>query len=160
MRMRVGLIAFVLLLLASCSPPPSIPELPPVGRVTAIYITANGMGFRPIASVLDASRVADVVAFVNSRRSGWTTPWYGVPGPAVVAQLCDGQRPMGHFGAGVNFFETNRGCTFCSRAAAANEVKAFLDLLQIDARYLDIRFNAPSAEELKKSHPEVCGRPL
>lgn len=162
MKKRLVCLMTTVLLAASCGKP--IPELPELGGVNAIYITVHGDGLRPIAEITDPSRIAEIVAFVNARRTGWSMPWYGVPIPAVTAQFCDGDKFKGHFGAGANFFETDLGCTFCSRYAFANEVKTFLNLLQVDARYLDWDFKDPGAQDVagtsEEDHLEVCGRPL
>jgi hypothetical protein len=135
-----ALIAVGALLLGGCFEGVPTKQPPPVGAVDEVHVTANGDGLHPIAIIDDPVRVKAIVSFVNARGSGWETSPFGVPVPAVNAQLYVEGKFLGKFGAGHNFFETNRGCGFCSRSASTEEVTEFLKLLDVDERYLDINY--------------------
>ena len=138
-------LAFVMLavLVAGCGEQYPTPQPPPLRGASEVRITVNGDGLHPIATITDPARVAKVVAFVNANLSGWETPMFGVPVPGITAQFYTGTQFQGHFGVGKNFFETNRGCTFCSRSASRQEVMEFIALLDVDPGYLDINYRGP-----------------
>lgn len=117
-----------------------MPDAPPLGNVTEIRVTVHGDDDNPIATITDPARISAIVEFVDARRSSWSVPFDGVPIPAVSAKFYDGETYEGHFAAGQTFFETNRTCRFCARSASSAEVRRFLDLLQVDVRYLDRRY--------------------
>jgi hypothetical protein len=52
--------------------------------------------------------------------------------PIVEVQLFDGQQARGSFGAGKNFFETQRGGGFFSKPASPTEIRKFFDAVKLD----------------------------
>jgi hypothetical protein len=88
-----------------------------------------------IKEISDPEQIRRLVAFVNSRRSGWETPWRGVPVPKHVINFYEGEQFAGHFGWGESFFETQRDSRgFFSRDATPEEVEEFRRLVGIDVR--------------------------
>jgi len=102
---------------------------PKLGQVTRIRVVDNmSRELRP--EITDRQKMDQIAEFVDARRSGWTKPWYGIPVPSVCADFYDGSSLKGHFGAGINFFETNRN-DFWSRNATPSEVQQFLDMVGV-----------------------------
>jgi hypothetical protein len=102
---------------------------PKLGQVTRIRVVDNmDRDLRP--EIRDSRKIEQIAEFVDARRAGWTRPWYGIPVPSVCADFYDGSILKGHFGAGTNFFETNRN-NFWSRHAAPTEVQRFLDMVGV-----------------------------
>jgi hypothetical protein len=76
--------------------------LPPLPRVTRVDITDNSAKvFRRIETPAEVQRI---VQFADDHKSGWHTPWAGVPVPSLHAAFYDGDRYVGHFGVGGGFF--------------------------------------------------------
>lgn len=127
--MKATLIAvFVSIAVVSCGPP-SARDFPTIGRVT--IITVSGTGASNLSKkITDSQRISRIVAFVDAHRSGWGTPWYGVPVPSVVVEFYDGPEFKGHFGVGKNFLETQRDDSgFFSQSVTSDQVTTFLELL-------------------------------
>jgi hypothetical protein len=104
-------------------------DFPKLGQVTRIKVVDNmSRELRP--EITDRKKIDQIAEFVDARRSGWTKPWYGIPVPSVCADFYDGSSLKGHFGTGINFFETNRN-NFWSRHAAPSEVQQFLDMVGV-----------------------------
>jgi hypothetical protein len=102
---------------------------PNLGQVTRIRVVDNmSRELRP--EITDRQKIDQIAEFVDARRSGWTKPWYGIPVPSVCAEFYDGSSLKGQFGAGINFFETNRN-NFWSRNATPSEVQQFLDMVGV-----------------------------
>ncbi len=119
---------------AACfSPPPrSTPALGGVERVVVVdHLTRE-----TVATITEPARVEALVAFVNARRDGWTTPWYGVPVPRVSAEFHSAKAFEGSFGAGAGFFETNRTGGFHTRDADESELSEFARIVGIDVERL------------------------
>ena len=76
-------------------------------------------------------RIASICAFVNRYPDQWggAEDRFGVPIPSVKADFSAGQIFLGHFGAGTNFFETQRDGDFASHRASVAEVSTFLRLV-------------------------------
>jgi hypothetical protein len=103
-----------------------------LGPVTSVTVTGRD-GLHPIATVTDGKAISQIVAFVDSHRTGWGTPWYGIPVPVVTVQFYDGAEFKGHFGVGRNFLETQREGGFFSQRVSSAEVRRFLDLVGVNA---------------------------
>ena len=102
-----------------------------LGPVTSVTVVGLD-GSKALVKITDPQVVFQIVAFVDSRRTGWETPWYGIPVPTVRAEFFNGAHFKGSFGSGANFFETHREGVFCSQSASSSEVRGFLDLLGVD----------------------------
>jgi hypothetical protein len=107
-------------------------EFPPIGSVDHIVVVANyGRDTLPVIS--DSARVASIVAFANRYRSGWGTPWAGVPVPRITAAFFHRAADKGavqYFGAGPRFFEASSSPgDFSSRSAEDGEIAEFLHLI-------------------------------
>jgi hypothetical protein len=102
-----------------------------LGPVTSVTVVGLD-GSKVLVKITDQQIVSQIVAFVDSRRAGWETPWYGIPVPTVRAEFFSGAQFKGSFGFGANFFETQRDGVFCSQSASPSEVRRFLDLLGVD----------------------------
>jgi len=109
----------------------SFSPLGPVKSINVVSIPARD-GSKYLSKISDPKKVSQIIAFVDARRANWKTPWYGIPVPKVEAEFFDGQRFKGSFGAGENFFETQREGGFFSKTASSNEVREFLTLLNVD----------------------------
>ena len=110
-----------------CSSHP-IRNFPALGHVTTINVTdqdASGLS----SSITDSAKISQITAFVDSHRSGWYQPWYGVPVPRVSVEFHNGTELEGSFGVGKNFLETQRDGNFYSQDATSDEVDGFLTLL-------------------------------
>ena len=129
MKLRHILLAVVLgvaTLLAGCE---SI-GVPQLGNVTRIEIRRDHNEL--LSTITDAKQIAAVVTFTDSHRTGWGTPWSGVPIPIIVADFYDGETFKGHIGVGANFLETQRVGGFWSRSASNAEIKQFLTLVGLN----------------------------
>lgn len=83
--------------------------------------------------ISDPMRVREISEFVNQRTAGWggASGLFGVPIPGVVVEFYQGDEILGHFGAGANFFETQRDGTFASRPASDAELRLFKELVRV-----------------------------
>lgn len=106
-------------------------DFPALGQISSVSVVDKD-GTSTLANITDQQKVSEIVAFVDSRRKGWETPWYGIPAPAVTAEFFTGTEFKGSFGVGRDFFETQRSGVFYSQRASANDVRHFLDLLGVD----------------------------
>ena len=79
-----------------------------------------------IKEISDPEQIRRLVAYVNARRTGWSTRFDGVPVPGRVVNFYEGDKFVGHFGWGRDFFETQRDDRgFFSREADSEEVREF-----------------------------------
>jgi hypothetical protein len=106
-------------------------EFPMLGQVTSVNVVGHD-GSKPFIKVTDPQKVSRIVDFVDSHRTGWIKPPYGIPVPTVSAEFCNGTAFKGSFGAGNAFFETQREGGFFSQSTSSREVHSFLDLLGVD----------------------------
>lgn len=129
-RVRVLLPGFCLFM-AACSI--GRRNFSPLGTVTTaeLWISASD-GSKYIWKISDPKDVSRIAAFVDSRRTGWGTPWYGIPVPIVEIELFDGQKLKATFGVGRDFFETQREGAFFSRNASPSEIRGFYDVVNLD----------------------------
>jgi hypothetical protein len=131
---RVGgiLVAVVLaMLLAACGG--SKRDFSPLGPVTTanLWISASD-GSKYGWKISDPKDLSRIVTFVDSQRDNWSAPWFGIPVPIVEIQLFDGQQAKGSFGAGMDFFETQRDGGFFSKSASPTEIHSFFDAVNLD----------------------------
>jgi len=108
-------------------------DFPPLGPVTTanLWISASD-GSKHAWKISDPNDLSRIAAFVDSHRTNWGTPWFGVPVPIVEVQFVNGQKGEGSFGVGKDFFETQREGGFFSRSASPSEIRAFLDVVNLD----------------------------
>jgi hypothetical protein len=109
---------------------------PLVGAVTEIRIVGRNHE-KLAAPISDRRLVSQIVAFVDTERQGWNAPLGGIPVPTIVAEFYDGDIFKGHFGAGRNFFETQRVGGFFSKNANPDQVEQFLQLLGVSKDQLN-----------------------
>lgn len=121
--------------LLSCGPPKR--DFSPLGPVTQadLWITASD-GSKYIWKVSDPKDLARIVSYVDSQRTNWGAPWFGVPVPMVEVRMFDGQQARGSFGSGKNFFETQRDGGSYSKKATASEIQSFFDALNLNEERL------------------------
>ena len=103
-------------------------NFPALGQVTAITVRGSDAS-NLSAKITDSARISQIVAFADSHRIGWYTPWYGVPVPRVSIEFYEGTEFKGSFGVGKTFLETQRDGGFYSQDATSDEVSTFLALL-------------------------------
>jgi|HubBroStandDraft_6_1064221.scaffolds.fasta_scaffold155712_2 hypothetical protein len=105
----------------------------PLGPVTTaeLWVSASD-GSKHIWKISAPEDLSRIAAFVDSHRTGWGTPWYGVPVPIVEIELFDGPRLKGTFGLGRDFFETQRDGAFFSKNASPSEIRGFYDVVNLD----------------------------
>jgi hypothetical protein len=108
-------------------------DFSPLGPVTTaeLWVSASD-GSKHIWKISDPGDLSRITAFVDSRRTGWGTPWYGVPVPIVEVEFFDGQKPKATFGVGRDFFETQREGAFFSKNASPSEIRGFYDVVNLD----------------------------
>ena len=108
-------------------------DFSPLGSVTTaeLWISASD-GSKYIWKVSDPKDLSRIAAFVDSRRTDWGVPWYGVPVPIVEVRFFDGQQAKGSFGVGRNFFETQRQGGFFSKSASPSEIRGFYEVVNLD----------------------------
>jgi hypothetical protein len=92
----------------------------------------RGNGESALRTITDPAEVKRIVAFVEAHSSGWAIPWFDVPIPELVVELYDGEEFKGHFGAGLNFFETHRSGDFLSKYATPEERDGFYRLIGVE----------------------------
>ena len=129
-RIRMLLPAFCLCM-AACSIGKR--DFSPLGPVTTaeLWVSASH-GSKYIWKISDPKDLSQIAAFVDSRRTGWGTPWYGVPVPIVEVKFFDGQHLKVTFGAGRDFFETQREGAFFSKNASLSEIRGFYEVVKLD----------------------------
>lgn len=117
-------------LLACCG---SKRDFSPLGPVTTanLWISASD-GSKYGWKISDPKDLSRIVAFVDSQRANWSTPWFGIPVPIVEVQLFDGQHLEGTFGAGKGFFEAQREGGFFSKNVSAREIRSFFDAVSLN----------------------------
>ena len=129
------LLVVVCAFIADCVP--NKRDLPPLGRVTSAELGIDESdGSSDIWKISDPQDLSRVVAFVDSRRAGWRTTRYGIPAPHVHVRFFDGDKSIGDFGAGPNFFGTQRNAVFFSKDASPDDVRAFYDVVHVDEEML------------------------
>jgi len=106
-------------------------EFPTLGQVSSVNVVGYDE-LKPLVKISDPQKVSQIVAFVDSHRTGWIKPWYGIPVPAVRAEFFNGTVFKGSFGAGKTFFETQREGSFFSQDTSPGEVRQFFALLGVD----------------------------
>ena len=125
-------ILLLMLASAACANRAREHEFPPIGPVDHIVVVSN-YGRDTLPAISDSARVAAIVAFANRYRSGWGTPWAGVPVPRITAAFFRSAAAKGavqYFGAGPRFFEASSSPgDFSSRSAQDAEIAEFLHLL-------------------------------
>ena len=128
---HIFIASLIVLPLAACGGRKrSFPVLGPVTTAN-LWISAED-GSKYGWKISDPSDLSQIVSFVDSHRSNWETPWFGVPVPIVEIQFFYGDRAQGSFGAGKDFFETQRDGGFFSRSASPGEVRGFFDAAKLD----------------------------
>jgi hypothetical protein len=104
--------------------------LPTIPTVTRVDITGNDT--RVLKSISDPAAIAQLKAFVQEHRFGWTAPFAGTPVPRLHAYFYDGETQVGNFGVGPGFFETMYSLgLWLSRHASYDEQATFLRLIQM-----------------------------
>ncbi len=113
-------------------------DFSPLGPVTTanLWISASD-GSKYGWKISDPKGISRIVTFVDSQRANWGTPWFGVPVPIVEVQLFDGQDAKGSFGAGRDFFETQREGGFFSKNVSPREIRSFFDAVSLDDATLE-----------------------
>jgi hypothetical protein len=129
-RVKIIFPALAVICLVACQPAGKH-QFNPLGSVTRVAVSGTD-GTKPFKSISDSKKVAEIVSFVDARRTGWGTPWTGVPVPVVTAEIYKGQEFEGSFGVGENFFSVQRDGGFFTKLASSSETHEFLDLLGVD----------------------------
>ena len=131
----IGL-SFLLTELTGCNGP--FRDFPKIGTVTSAMVKVHSESLA-YATMTDAKSLSLLVDFIDERRAGWYTPWYGIPVPVVIVDLYDGNTFKGHFGVGKDFFETQRQGGFFFKDAKPTEVQGFLKLAGVNAPIESLR---------------------
>ena len=126
-RMRfVGLFAFALI--SACGEQSiAFSEISGVNQIVVLR------GPDTLRSISDSSQIASVVEFVNSRATGWTRPWDGIPVPRIRAVLHRRSGARSFFGQGSGFFTTDLPGASATRPASREELDTFTRLLGLPA---------------------------
>jgi len=123
MKLTIGWLILAVAALAGCE---NGRTFPPLHDITRLEARTN---MDSLGSIVDARRVAAVVAFVNARRGNWKQPWAGVPVGTLGVTFFAGHEVRGSFRAGSDFFECQRDGDFFSRDATASEISEWRALL-------------------------------
>jgi hypothetical protein len=107
-------------------------DLSVLGPVTYIAVSGTDAS-HPLTKITDRQLISKIVAFADVRRTSWGIPWFGVPVSEVDAEFYDGTRFKGSFGAGADFFTTQRDGAFFSQSASPGDIKEFLNLLALNS---------------------------
>jgi hypothetical protein len=114
------------LLLASCA---TAENLPPVEVPDQIRVERN-YPKQLLAELKDPGQIEGVVAFINSKPSGWSVPWYGPPVGQVYLSLLKKDKVTANFYVGPWFFGRDHG-NFWSQKATEQEVMQLEKLLGV-----------------------------
>lgn len=126
-------------------------ELSPVAQgVDEIRVSAwvgcdqprAGTGFG-CSTITDPARIRDLVAFVDERPNGWSTPWYGAPIHPVRVEFYRGDSLVESLGVSAYSIERR---IFLSRPIASDEVDQLMVLLELDRSHLRFRMDDPIPE--------------
>ncbi len=132
MKTRFLMLLLAISLTVCCGGKRDLPkEFPALGQVSSVNVVGHD-GSKLLVKITDPQNVSQIVAFVDSHRTGWIKPWYGIPVPAVTAEFFNGTVFKGSFGVGKAFFETQREGSFFSQDTSSTEVRQFLTLLGVD----------------------------
>jgi len=121
--------AAVALLIVLCGCDNRVPPFHDFTGVSRVHVMGLG-GRDTLRTLLAPDSIAALLRFVNARNSDWGQPWSGVPVPKVTAYFF-GADFQGSFGAGPDFFETQRAGTFASRVATSSELAEFARLVGV-----------------------------
>lgn len=112
--------------LTSCS---KTTVFPPLGKVTSIEIvgpTASTFPFKSkVRKITNGAHIAKIVSFVDSRQSGWHSPYYTMPMAETILVFYNGKTKKRIFGIGTNFFSDQIKLKNISR----QEKQELLDLI-------------------------------
>jgi hypothetical protein len=121
---------FALMTFLGCGTPNHVREFTAIGSVTSFTLSRHRES-PETTKITGKAAISEVVDFVDAHRTGWGTPWYGIPVPAVTVEFYDGTEFKGSFGVGDNFFETQRDGGFFTQSASPAEVLGFLRLVSL-----------------------------
>jgi len=114
------------------SPKFTYPEL---GALTEIVVKDNDR-WEQIKTISDQHQINAVVKFINSQRSGWSTPRFSFPIPKLQLSLY-GDGFKGSFGISKSSFSMQREGRYDSKPATKEEVQEILNLIGIEKRMLE-----------------------
>ena len=148
MHRLVHMLAATLFALCGCvavNPPVELPPLPSdvseVRVVSKVGCSLPNVGTGDLcSSISDPSRIAEVVAFVNARPNGWSTPFAGAPIHPVHVQFYRDGRFIDAFGVSPSSFERNN---FLSQRASHEDVDEALRLAGLNRTHLRFRTDDP-----------------
>ena len=103
--------------------------LPPVEAPDFIQVERN-YPKQVLAELRDPDKVRAVIAFINSKRTGWDVPWYGPPVGQVYLKLIKSDKLVDNFYVGPWFFGRDRG-NFWSQKASEQEVQQLGELINV-----------------------------
>ena len=128
-------IIIALFLVVGCA---SKESLPPQEMVDEIRVERT----HPNTELLilkDIETIESIVAFINTKKHGWSVPWYGPPVGQIYLNLYKNEKFVGNFYIGPKFFGRDYG-NFWSQTANDEDIEKFGSLLGLDLMEL---INAP-----------------
>ena len=124
--MKQFIFVLSLFLLFSCSEKQSLPSQ---GLVDSIRVEQNHPK-KQLAFLEDKRQIEAIIEFINTKRDGWSVPWYGPPVGTVYLKLYIKEKYVGNFYIGPYFFGRDHG-NFWSQSSSKSEIKDLGALLDI-----------------------------
>jgi hypothetical protein len=135
---RTGLLIILAISLAvahsSCRSSPKF-TYPELSNLTEIVVKDND-SWEQIKTIRDQHQIDAVVKFINSQRSGWSTPRFGFPISKLDLFLY-GDGFKGSFGISKSSFSMQREGRYDSKPATEKEVQEILNLIGVEKRMLE-----------------------
>jgi hypothetical protein len=108
---------------------------PELGKLTEIVVKDND-SWKQIKTIRDQHQIDAVVKFINSQRSGWSTPRFSFPISKLNIFLY-GDGFKGSFGIDGSSFSMQREGRYDSKPATEKEVQEILNLIGIEKQMLE-----------------------
>jgi hypothetical protein len=127
----VGILSAVIFNTCGSSSKFTYPEL---GNLTEIVVKDNDR-WEQIKTIRDQHQIDAMVKFINSQRSGWSTPRFSFPIPKLQLSLY-GDGFKGSFGISKSAFSMQREGRYDSKPATEEEVREILNLIGVEEQLL------------------------
>jgi hypothetical protein len=130
----VGVLSFVVAQNSCGSSRPKF-TYPELGALTEIVVKDNDSQ-KQIKTISDQHQIDTVVKFIDSQRSGWSTPRFSFP-ISKLNLFFYGDGFKGSFGISKSSFSMQREGRYDSKPATEKEVQEILNLIGIEKQLLE-----------------------
>jgi len=125
--MKRVLAVFIMFVVAGCVSKESLPPQEIVDEIRIEQTYPN----TELLILSSKEKVEGVIAFINTKKNGWSVPWYGAAVGQIYLNLYKSEKFVGNFYVGADFFGRDYG-NFWSQSASEEEIKKLGMLLGLD----------------------------